>query len=752
MIRYIVGGILFISCSAITAAEVEKPEYNIPRITEAPVIDGDLSDAIWQQAKQVSLRYNTFPHDSTPAEVETTAYIAEDGEYLYVAFDARDPEPENIRAFYRQRDGMFQDDFVGILIDTFNEERRGYEFFVNALGSQGDLTVDETAGFNEDASWNIVWDSAGKITENGYQVEMAIPFRSIRYQSDLPEQIWGIDFLRIHPRDARNIYHDRPRDRDLNCELCQLAKIRGMPNLESKTTNMEFTPSLTYINSESRDVDPVTPWDTTTDELEVGLDMRWAITEDWILNTTLNPDFSQVEADGAQLDVNTTFALFFPERRPFFLEGADYFNSLNNYVYTRTIADPDVGTKLTGKSDGYTVGLIAAKDTTTNILLPSSTGSYIDSLDGIESNVFVGRVQKNIGERSNIGALVTSRSADDYSNTLASIDGTYYIDDNNLIRYSYAHTDTENPDAIRFDDGEEILAKDQTDSAMSLAYRHEKENYTFNATYLERGKDFRADAGFISQVDFKKAIVGGRYSWFGAEGSDWTRFTLSGDWDKTEDQSGQLLEEELEAYFNVLGPYQLSIQTGLLSRDRFYDGEIFKEKWWMNFVRIFPTKNIRITNFLRKGDMIDFSNSQLGKGFDWETRFTLTVGQHFSTELFRRHVSIDVTGGELFTAEQYDLRFAYQFDLKNRLSLIVQHTDIDRNASLYDVNNDADPDNDIDSQFRDLSTQLIYSYQLNAITRLFVGYSDAGFQNDNINRIEKTDRTLFAKFSYNYQL
>ena len=174
----------------------------------------------------------------------------------------------------------------------------------------------------------------------------------------------------------------------------------------------------------------------------------WAITEDWILNTTLNPDFSQVEADGAQLDVNTTFALFFPERRPFFLEGADYFSTQSNYVYTRNIADPDVGTKLTGKSDGYTVGLIAARDTTTNILIPSSTGSYIDSLEDIESDILVGRVQKNLGNRSNIGALITSRTANDYSNTLTSIDGTYVIDDHNSIRYEISHSETENPHAI----------------------------------------------------------------------------------------------------------------------------------------------------------------------------------------------------------------------------------------------------------------------------------------------------------------
>lgn len=752
MIKHLLVIIILLCSTVLFAAQGERPEYKIPRISQAPTIDGDISDPIWQKATRVKLAYNTFPLDSTPAEVETTAYVMEDGEYLYIAFDARDPDPEQIKALYRQRDGMFQDDFVGIIIDTFNDERRAYELFVNALGSQGDLVIDETNGFDEDTSWNIIWESAGQITDTGYQVEMAVPFRNLRYQADLTEQVWGIDFLRVFPRDARNQFRDTQRDRAVDCYLCQISKMRGMPNLETKTTNLEFTPTVTYLNSESREVDPIAPWETDIDELEVGLDMRWAITEDWILNTTLNPDFSQVEADGAQLDVNTTFALFFPERRPFFLEGADYFSTQSNYVYTRNIADPDVGTKLTGKSDGYTVGLIAARDTTTNILIPSSTGSYIDSLEDVESDILVARLQKNLGSRSNIGALVTSRSANDYSNTLTSIDGTYIIDDHNSIRYEISHSETENPDAIRFDDGEEILAKNQSDTAMRLQYYHQGENYWFNANYQDRGEDFRADTGFISQVDYKKMIIGGGYSWYGEEGSDWTQFRLNGDWDRTESQSGQLLEEELETYFAIYGPLQLYTQTGVLSRDRFYDGEIFKEQWWSNYTRFWPTKNIRLENFVRQGDMIDFSNTQLGDGFDWQTTLTISAGKHFSTTLDRRDFSLDVPGGELFSAIQYDLRFAYQFDLKNRLSLIVQHTDIERNGALYNRNNDSDPDNDIDAIFRDLSTQLIYSYQVNAITRLFVGYSDAGFENDNINRIEKTDRTLFAKFSYNYQL
>ena len=197
---------------------------------------------------------------------------------------------------------------------------------------------------------------------------------------------------------------------------------------------------------------------------------------------------------------------------------------------------------------------------------------------------------------------------------------------------------------------------------------------------------------------------------------------------------------------------QFFSSLGALTRDRFYDGQIFKEQWLSNYSEISPSKNFTFENFIRKGDMIDFTNSRLGEGFNWNIWFSLTAGQHFSMTANRRYFTLDVDGGELFEAIVYDVRLAYQFNQRNRLSLTIQHTDIERNVGLYDANLDADPDNDIDSTFRDLSTQLLYSYRLNAKTLLFLGYSDAGFENDNIDRIEKTNRTLFAKFSYHFQL
>lgn len=290
-----------------------KVTYTMPRVSEKPAIDGKFDAGEWANASRVNLAYNTNPGDSTPAPVETIAYMMEDGEYLYFAFDARDPDPDAILAYIRDRDRIFQDDFVGVVLDTFNDERRGFEFFVNSLGSQGDLTLDDTLN-NEDSSWDTVWDSAGSVTDTGYIVEMAIPYRALRFTPDLSEQTWGIRFLRIYPRDSRMVITDNKNDRSLDCSLCQANKVKGMPSLNSTGANFDVTPTITYVSSEERDVQPIGPWNEVSDELEFGVDLRWAMTEDWILNATFNPDFSQVEADAGQLDVNTTFSLFSPRQ------------------------------------------------------------------------------------------------------------------------------------------------------------------------------------------------------------------------------------------------------------------------------------------------------------------------------------------------------------------------------------------------------------------------------------------------------
>ena len=352
--RYAINATLLLALLPVLAlANVAE----LPRTQDDINIDGLLDDLAWRDAAQIKIDKETRPGENIAARVETVAYLIEDGEYLYIAFDAKDPNPAAIRAYLRDRDSAWDDDFVGIVVDTYGDERRAFEFFANALGVQMDLTNDDV-NQNEDESWDAIWDSAGRINDSGYVVEMQIPLNQLRFPHRDGKQIWGFDLLRFYPREHRYRFSNNALDRNVNCYLCQFEKIQGLEGIEPGR-DLEIVPTLTARQTYATDDPGVEPLRSGGSDADVGMSVRWGITQDTTINFALNPDFSQVEADVAQLDVNNQFALFFPETRPFFLEGADYFSTPVQAVFTRTVADPSVGAKLTGKRGNNTYGFFA---------------------------------------------------------------------------------------------------------------------------------------------------------------------------------------------------------------------------------------------------------------------------------------------------------------------------------------------------------------------------------------------------------
>ncbi|MBU2919323.1 carbohydrate binding family 9 domain-containing protein [Psychrosphaera sp. F3M07] len=736
--------IITLSLLSFGAFALEKAKYTFHHDQAKAKIDGKLSEAVWRNATKFSLDYNINPGDNSPAPVQTEIMLYENGKSLFVAFIAHDPDPSKIRAYFRDRDTMFQDDFVGIVIDTFNDERRAYEFFVNAYGVQGDLIKDDTQGGNEDSNWDAIWNSAGVITDTGYIVEMEIPFNALRFPSDSGEMTWGIDALRIYPRDSRMVLASNKSDRAIDCHLCQITKISGLKNIK-QGNNFQLTPTLTSSRSDSKDEVPG-PWQNGKQKTDAGVDLRWGINQDLYLNATINPDFSQVEADAAQLDVNNTYSLFFNEKRPFFLDGKDYFDTQRmNLVHTRNIASPEYGMKLTGKSGDNTYGLLTTNDASTAFLMPEHSGSDIAELD-MKSEVVIARYRMDVGDRNNVGVLLTNRSGDQYRNTVASIDGRYQFNKKDSLSYQIAHSDSKNPEAVQQDFD---VKRAQTDGALNVRYNHNTRNFNYGAGYSNYGKDFRSDLGFTSRVDYEQAVIFGEYTWYGKEGSPWTRYGVFGDWDKTYSQDGIMLEEEFEIHGNLQGPKQFYSNFGVVHRNKYWDGEYYKETHFMQFARFNPTSNTTIGGFYRFGDAIDFANSQLGDILILEAFADVKLGKHLSSEINFAHQSLDVPNGTLFTANQYDIRVNYQFNLKSYLRLVIQYTDIDRDVDLY---TNLDEDEEVEHNNKYVNTQLLYAYKINPQTLFYLGYADGGFQDDNLSRIEKDSRTVFMKMSYAWQL
>lgn len=729
--------LLLLVCLALPAVPLhaQSSDYNIPRVSVEPRIDGQIDQGEWSQATRIPVNIETAPNENIPAEVSAEALLMEDGEILYVAFIAKDPEPDQIRAFYRDRDSMWDDDWVAIILDTFNDERRAFEFFSNPFGVQADAIQDDIND-EEDTSWNAVWDSAGQINADGYVVEMAIPVKQLRFTPSENSQTWGIDLVRNYPRDRTTRIANNPQDRNISCYICQITKADGFANLP-RSRNLEVIPTLTSAAVENRNP-ALGDWESESIDPEASLDVRWGITQDLYLNATLNPDFSQVEADSAQLDINNTFSLFFPERRTFFLDGADYFDTFERLVYTRNISDPDYGLKLTGKSEGHTYALLTANDESTSFLIPRSLGSSIASLGDVESKVAIGRYRFDIFENSTIGALVTDRRADGgYSNTVSSIDAVLRPSNSDVISIQSMHSSSNYPTLIQ---GRYGQASSMSDSSHRMEYRHNDRRWDWRLGYTDMGDDFRADMGFVNRVDFKFVVATVGHTWWGESDDFFNRIRVALDYDRTEDQSGLQLEEEFEVFVNMNGPRQ-SFLNGLFGgSETYWNGKYFDEQFNQVVIGFTPRANLRLSTLIRVEDIVDFANTRLGRSKRYGPSINYRWGKHLELDLDHTLQQFDVDGGRLFTANLTDLKTTYQFSARSFLRFTLQYTDNERNQDLY-----VSP---VQARSKQLTTQLLYSYRFSAATRFFIGYSDAGFQNDTYDAIEKTNRTVFAKFSY----
>ena len=713
-------------------ADFSIKNHDLPSISQAANIDGVMDEPHWQQALKIELIYETTPDENTPAQQKTTAYLYENGASLFVAFRAEDTNPSAINAYLRDRDSAYDDDFVGIQMDTFNDEQRAYEFFVNPYGVQMDLLFDESSG-NEDDSWDAIWDSAGQIDANGYTVEMQIPFSSLRFESSDSLKNWGIELLRAHPREKRRIYRNSPRDRNRNCTLCQFHKFSGFENAK-QGNQLEINPVLTIGKSESRN-DAGEMVSNGTD-YEPGLNVKWGVTPEITLDATLNPDFSQVEADSPQLSVNETFALFFQEKRPFFQEGSDYFNTDLQAIYTRNVTAPEYGLKLTGRQGDHTLGTFVAKDEITNLIIPGTFGSNFTSLDE-KSNAFAGRYRYDFNPDLNIGLVSTYRDAGDYNNKVIGIDGFYRWNDKHRLRIQYLGTDTRNSQTLQDDFN---LAATQSGSGLSARYNYNTRNWFAYTNYIDFDKDFRADLGFISQVNFDRIVLGGGHIFY-SEDKWWNRIEVGGDWDISHDNDGRVLEREIEGRVEVNGSLQSYMNLGYVKRERLFDDIVFDESFVNSFMTFKPKTHIELEFGWDAGERIDFSNSQIADSIRLNPGIHWSVNKHLQFISHHTYRTLDTQGERDLTANLTDFRILYQFNNRSFLRLTAQYQDIEN--VLRDPLNAG-----VTEQDRSLNKQLLYSYKVNPRTVFFVGYSDLFDDGNPQNDLEVQQRGLFMKLGY----
>ena len=734
-----------------------KTNLDLPHLLEKATIDGILSEDVWRKSLVVSLDYETSPGENTPPPVETKVYLYENGETLFIAFDARDHKPEEIRDYLLDRDNIWSSDFVGIKFDTFGESRKAYQFFANTRGIQGDAIQEDFRG--DDSTWDAIWTSAGKVTQTGYIVEMAIPFQALRFPASKQKQFWGIEILRFYPRNKFHRIANTPVDRSISCQICQFDKISGLENIK-ESKNLRLIPTLVAGRSRSRDLEAQTPWKSEKTDTSPGLDLRWGITEEIYLNATLHPDFSQVEANNAQLNINDSFSIFLDEKRPFFLDGADYFNTSNQLVHTKNIIEPDYGIKVTGQSNGHSYGAIVANDNHTSFLLPSSQSSTLLQFKGSESKNQILRYQSDLGNKNTIGLLATYKSADQYSNQIASIDGKYWFTENHSLSYQAMYSETHHSDEMLFseylinDSGEQLIT-DRTisDTAYTLDYNYETRDWKASAQHRDFGENFRSDLGFIQRVDFKKTILGAERTWYPAkEEYWWNKISFGGDWDQTDDQSGQKLEEEIEGIIKVQGIYRSELSFKFGERERFWGQEYFDETFYSFTGNVEPSAGLKFNANIQWGDTIDIDNSALGESLRISPEIDWQISQNLRSSVSYSRLIFDIDKGELFKASVMNIRLSYLFNERSSIRYTLQKLNILRNPHLYDSFFNNDPLDDEEKTSNSMASQLLYTYRISPQTLFFAGYSESGFQDDSLSNIKKDFKNIFLKFSYAWQI
>lgn len=527
-------GLLLVCLSAVVAQTEVKtgkaalalpPEKSNPvkptLFAAPPVIDGKLDDEVWKGAVVLKDFYQIQPGDNLIPQNRTEVRLGYDPRFLYIAFHCFD-DPTKVRANIPKRDNVWDDDYVGILFDTFNDQRRAYEFDFNPLGVQADGIW--TEGQGEDMSLDLVLESKGILTEDGYTIEVALPFKSLRYVAG-KDKLWGMHFWRRTKRFNNELDMWIPMDRDKNSWLAQAGHLTGLEGLSTERT-LELIPSLTVSETGKRkSALPFNSLAGTPDpgrfvnepvKLDPGLTGKYTLTPTVTLDFTLNPDFAQVESDQLVVTANQRFPIFFEEKRPFFLEGIDIFSTQISAVHTRAIVDPDVAVKLTGKVNRNTFGVLLASDNGPgNFTQDDRTNPNVfpEIQRFVDKNAAVGivRLKRDIGKSDSfIGFLSTYYRFVDKYNQLGGFDGRFRI--NKQTTFSWQALGTYSRHPFFFPEEGKVRDAKQNGFAYAVDYNQSGRHFGHEFSMVGRTRYFVSDVGFNRRTNTNNPNWFVRYS------------------------------------------------------------------------------------------------------------------------------------------------------------------------------------------------------------------------------------------------
>jgi hypothetical protein len=703
-----------------------QTSLKIARAENAPKIDGVLSEGEWKNAVRVELTHQYEPQQSARATERTEAFLMFDKEFLYIAFRAFDSNPSAIRAPVSKRDAVGQDDFVSLWLDTFDDRRRTYAFRFNPLGVQEDGILTDSGA--SDFSWDGIFESKGSLTADGYAVEAAIPFKTLRFQIN-ERKTWGLHLFRKIARknESTSWMQISP---DKQSFLIQMGSLEGLDGIFAGRT-LDVIPTVTVSNTGTRERDATAPTGArlnTVNKLDPGLTAIYTLTPNLTLSATINPDFSQIENDVPQISVNQRFPLFFSERRPFFQEGAEvfrpFYSAAPRLIDTRQIVDPDWGVKLTGKIGKNTIGILSASDDAAGLRLAPTNENY-----GKNALFNIVRASRDVFRQSTVGFSLTDRHFAGATNTVGTLDGRIrFGEDKQLFAYQVSYSKTKESDGTRREGG-----------LSYFAYTYEDRKWSIGTTHSGAGRNFRAQTGFVRRTGYLRSY-GYVYRAFRPKEKSW--------WVKMRpfvvalafrDQNGNFDESFLDPGVDLEFARGITVYTYFSTRRDNFLGRGYTTRAYVGNFSVNAFKRFSIRGRIETGTGVNFdaARPEIGNLLNGELNVTLRPLTKLNSEFLWLKSSLKSReGGEnLFAQDIFRNRTVYQFNRFHAARSIAEYDTLQRRIVL----------------------SFLYAYTPRPNTAVYVGYGDAlynGVDPLNFRRqsgLFRQSRSLFAKFSYNFR-
>ena len=726
------------------------PTVVIGRTSTPPDIDGRLDDSVWETATHITDFIQIAPIEGAPGTEETEVWMAYDNDHLYFAFYAHYTRPETMRINRADREEIRGDDRMSVLFDPFVDQQRAYQFEVNGYGVQADSLVnaDGSTGFSRssssssasrgsgprrsgsgmsqsgqfgirgDDSWNALFDTGGQVVTDGWTAEMRIPFKSLRYPSRAggEDHRWGFQITRVI-RDKSEAQSWSPISRGVAGQLTQFGVLEGLSDM-SRSRNLEFLPELTGFRLGSLDTETGV-FDGGDPGGEPGLGVKYGITPNLTADITFNPDFSQIESDRPQIETNQRFQLFYPEQRPFFLEGQEIFQTATplTLVHTRTIADPDLGGKLTGKVGRTTLGVVVADDVAAGRLVEDTHPEY-----GGTAQTVMGRARYDFYAESYLGAIMTDREFGNDHNRVAGVDGRFRLGRTHRVSFLAAGSETRDADLGAL-----------SGSAVEADFAKQGRNLSYNVAYSSIDPGFHTNTGFLPRVDLQQASGTVSYRWWPE--SNLMTWGPSATYLRLYDHAGVLQDEQLQGMASFSFRNNMAI-TGMVNRDLERYGAIDFRKTGYGFFGVMSARILSIYGGYNWGDGILYADDPyLGRSTIGNVNFRFQPTSRLRTEF--NMVSSDFVnpiGNEgIFHVRIFRTRTTYQFTDRLLARHIAEHN----------------------TQSATVGNNILFTYRINAGTVVFLGYDDRfqrGTEIDSLlfpfTSLQRTNRAFFGKLSY----